>query len=306
MKRITSILLSLILAFSLLSCTAVKNEKQSNSLDEAEEAFESDTYTLKTDEPSDVTKEIKEETEMTEEIIEEVTESEKTDAVINDKPSVDDTEALPLSGRNICVDAGHGSFSQSYQEAIGPGSSQTKPAFVSGTSGSYQSEAEFNLKVALMLESLLVEQGATVFMTRTDENATLSNIGRAELANDNNCDIAVRIHADGSTDPSVHGVSMLVPASNEFIADSKLLSDSYSAGESVLNAVIESTGAVNRGIIYRNDLTGFNWSTVPSILIECGYMSNTSDDAKLADPEYQMLIAKGICHGLIEYFNNNL
>lgn len=146
-----------------------------------------------------------------------------------------------LDGKLFCIDAGHGNFTEAYQEPIGPGAGETKAAFVSGTSGAYQTEAEFNLKMAYTLKEMLESEGAVVHMTRTDESATLSNIGRAEFANDLNCDMVIRIHADGSENTSVKGISVLIPGENQFISDADILVPSERAGQSVLDSLIEAT-----------------------------------------------------------------
>ena len=207
-----------------------------------------------------------------------------------------------LEGKIICIDPGHGSFTEGYKEPIGPGASETKAAFVSGTAGAYQTEAEFNLKMSYTLKSMLEDKGAVVHMTRTDENATLSNIGRAEFANDLCCDIVVRIHADGSSDSSVSGISVLVPGMNEYLTDEAVIRESGRAGRHVLDKLIAKTGSQNRGLIERTDLTGFNWTKVPCILVECGFMSNADDDMLLADESYRILLANGITEGLCEYY----
>lgn len=212
------------------------------------------------------------------------------------------TDISSINGKKICIDAGHGNFEKGYNEAIGPGSAQTKPAFVSGTSGAYQTEAEFNLLLAIELKGILEAQGAVVYMTRTTERAELSNIGRAQFANDLECDMVVRIHADGSENTFVSGISVLIPGKNSFVTDEGLLKTSHDAGQYVLSSLIQKTGAINRGLIERTDLTGFNWSQVPSILVECGFMSNAEDDIRLAEPEYRTKLAWGITEGLITYY----
>lgn len=232
-----------------------------------------------------------------------ITEAQQTSAVTEETTAEAPADITkPLSGLKICIDPGHGKFAEGYSEPIAPGSSETKAAFVSGTAGQYQSEAEFNLKLSLILKPMLEEEGALVYMTRTDENATLSNVGRAEYANELGCDMVVRIHADGSNDSSVSGLSVLVPGANEYFNDKELISASSEAGQRVLDSLIANTGAINRGLIERNDLTGFNWTEVPCILIECGFMSNAEDDKKLADENYRILLAQGITQGLIEYY----
>ncbi len=221
---------------------------------------------------------------------------------ITSQDADEETESGSLAGLKICIDPGHGLFDESYNESIGPGAVTTKPAFVSGTTGRYQSEGEFNLKLATALKPMLESEGAEVYMTRTTEKAELSNVGRAEYANELACDIVVRIHADGSADTSASGISVLVPGKNEFLTDQDLIGVSRSVGQHVLDRLVANTGAQNRGLVTRTDLTGFNWSEVPVILVECGFMSNSDDDKKLADENYRTLLAKGITEGLIEYY----
>ena len=226
-------------------------------------------------------------------------------AVTADEMQKNEDEAaaadLPLSGRIICVDAGHGLNSYNKKEPVAPDSSRTKIAFSAGTKGKNLTEEELNLIVALKLESKLKEQGATVYMTRTTHESDMTNIDRAELANEKNADISVRIHADGLDNSSAHGISMLVP-SNKHINNSDLCKKSRQAGEMILEEVIESTGAANRGVVMRDDLTGFNWTRVHVVLLEMGFMTNPNEDAKLETEEYQNRIVDGIVNGLLIYF----
>ncbi|HHW49544.1 MAG TPA: N-acetylmuramoyl-L-alanine amidase [Clostridiaceae bacterium] len=203
----------------------------------------------------------------------------------------------------ICIDAGHGITDLKKQEPIAPGSDITKPAFVPGTRGANQTEEQLNLKVAKKLEQRLIELGADVHMTRTEARCDMSNIDRAEFANGLNADIFIRIHADGNQDKSVHGISMLVPA-NDYINDEELVEKSMRAGKLILDEVIKQTGAKKRGVIKRSDLTGFNWSKVPVVLLEMGFMTNPDEDKLLETEEYQDKIVQGIVNGLISYFKN--
>lgn len=206
-----------------------------------------------------------------------------------------------LSGKIICVDAGHGIFKKSKKEAVAPGNDEMKAAFVSGTSGADLTEEQLNLIVALKLKTALEEMGATVVMTRETAECDLSNIDRAKLANSSNSDIMIRLHADGNNDSSICGMSMLVP-SEKYITDDELISKSRTAGELVLAEAVKSTGAKSLGVCERSDLTGFNWSEVPVILLEMGFMTNPDEDKLLSDDDYQDKIVKGIVNGLEMYF----
>ncbi len=207
-----------------------------------------------------------------------------------------------LDGIKICIDPGHGIFDEGYKEPIAPGATETKAAFVSGTTGAYQTEEQFNLKLAYLLKPMLEAEGAAVYMTRTTEKAELSNVGRAEYANSLGCDMVVRIHADGSSDPTASGISVLIPGANQYFDDVGIIEASSEAGQYVLDSLVDITGSQNRGLIARNDLTGFNWTKVPCILVECGFMSNPEDDMRLADESYRILLAEGITNGLCEYY----
>lgn len=212
-------------------------------------------------------------------------------------------ETLPLEDKTIVIDAGHGINSYNKQEPIAPNSSQTKIAFASGTSGKNQTEEQLNLKVSKKLEKLLCELGATVHMTRNEHNSDMTNVDRAEFANALNADLSVKIHADGNDNSSVKGISMLIPSS-EYI-HSETYNLSKIAGGIILEEVIYSTNGVNRGLVERSDLTGFNWSKVPIVLLEMGFMTNSEEDILLETDEYQLKIAQGLANGIVKYFERN-
>ena len=207
-----------------------------------------------------------------------------------------------LSGKLICIDPGHCVYSSSYQEPMAPGSSVTKPAFVSGTAGAVYTEEQLNLIVGLKLEEKLINSGATVIMTRRTAESDLSNVGRAKLANEAGADLVVRLHADGSENHSLSGMSMLIPT-GEYISDPELIAKSRRAGELILQEAAQSTGAQNRGLSPRSDMTGFNWSEVPVVLLEMGFMTNADEDRLLSTEEYQDKIVDGIVSGLELYFD---
>ena len=56
----------------------------------------------------------------------------------------------------------------------------------------------------------------------------------------------------------------------------------------------------NRGVIERSDLTGFNWSKVPVVLIEMGFLSNPEEDNLLNSDSYQEKLAQGLYKGILK------
>jgi N-acetylmuramoyl-L-alanine amidase len=70
------------------------------------------------------------------------------------------------------------------------------------------------------------------------------------------------------------------------------------AGRALQKAVIRATGAADRGIVQRSDLTGFNWADVPVVLAESGFLSNPTESQRLKTAAYQQRVAVGLTRGV--------
>ena len=206
--------------------------------------------------------------------------------------------ALPLYGLKIGIDPGHQLNGDSRKEPVSPGSSETKARVAAGTRGvsTGRPEHEVDLEIALKLRDLLTEMGAQVLMTRETADVNISNVERAEMMNLWGADCVLRIHCDGSTDHDVHGMAMYVRLTGEKAQESCELA------QCLLSAMGEATGAKKRGVFKRDTYSGLNWSKVPAVLVECGYMSNPEEDRLLSTPEYQEKLVLGMAMGLAEYF----
>lgn len=235
--------------------------------------------------------------------------AEKENTADTEKNEVtEEVQKIPgkFEGKVICIDPGHGKTSRKEKEPIYPGAQEKKAANVSGASGKHMTEEELNLEVGLKLKQELEELDAEVYITRTEHESDMSNIERAEFANGKKSDIVIRLHADGSESSSVAGVSMLLPSPKrvcEGYLTGDIVKKSRMAGEYILEEVCRNTGAINRGTVERADMTGFNWSSVPVVLLEMGFMSNPEEEKKLSQDEYQRKIIAGIVSGLEIYFN---
>ncbi|MDR3285129.1 MAG: N-acetylmuramoyl-L-alanine amidase [Holosporales bacterium] len=206
-----------------------------------------------------------------------------------------------LKNKIICIDAGHGLTSKKYNEKIAPTASETKPAFATGTRGSKYTEEELVLIVAKKLQTKLISMGATVIMTRENHETTLSNIERAKFANDAKADISIKLHADGVANKNARGMSVLVP-SLKYVKAPNVVAESRKIAEIILKNCLATTGAHKRGITEHSDMTGLNWSTVPVILLEMGFMTNDVEDKLLSTDEYQNKVVDGIVNGVLEYY----
>ncbi len=219
---------------------------------------------------------------------------------------VQTVNSTPLKGLTVCIDAGHGKTSRSNKETepLAPGIEIQKAAIASGTRGVVTgiSEAKLNLTVAKKLRDSLVQNGAKVIMVRETEECGLTNVERAKFWNSSKVDLTIRLHGNGTDDSSVSGVLMMIPG-NKYIKDTEILKNSRKAGELVLEGVIGYTKSKSRGIQETCDLTGFNWSRVPVILLEMGFMTNPEEDKLLNTDQYQNKMVEGITAGLIKYVN---
>lgn len=205
----------------------------------------------------------------------------------------------------VVIDPGHqGSWvDMSEQEPMGPGSSETKARATTGTQGVYSGVAEYevNLDVALALKAELDIRGYQVIMTRKDHNRAISNMERAQLATDVKADISVRIHANGSDDGSVNGALTMAPSpDNPYVGE--LSADSLRLSTCILDEYCAATGLANLGVLYADNMTGINWSTVPVTILEMGFMTNEHDDLYITDSANYETMAKGIADGIDEYF----
>lgn len=228
----------------------------------------------------------------------------KTSTTVSNK-STTSTKTQPspavtnVSGKVIVIDPGHANRSNLEKEPIAPGSSQMKIKDGGGAEGvvTKTSEQSINLKVAFKLRDLLQSRGYTVVMTKTREDQSLGNVERAEIGNKANAALVIRIHADSADASSVKGASMLVPAvTNENTKAIYAASKNY--GAAILNTMVSEVGMKNRGVIESSDMTGFNWSKVPVVLVEMGFLSNVEEDKLLSSQAYQDKLAKGLADGI--------
>ena len=198
----------------------------------------------------------------------------------------------------ICLDPGHGTPSAigRQTEPIGPGSREYKIKDGGGASG----EAAVALAIAKKTRTLLLARGYRVAMTRTGpvfDYGTGGNVARAQFCNRRHAALMLRIHADGSTRSSQHGMATLYPARHRGWTDD-IYGRSLRAAKLVQRATVGATGARDDGLVQRSDLTGFNWANVPAILVETGFMTNPTERARLQSSSYQWKVARGFTAGV--------
>jgi N-acetylmuramoyl-L-alanine amidase len=207
-----------------------------------------------------------------------------------------------LSGPVVVIDPGHQAKADLNLEPVGPGSTDKKAKISAGAMGVVTGtpESQLVLAVSLKLKAALEAQGITVIMTRTTQDVNISNMQRALLANQAGADLFIRVHADAHSNSAVSGTHVLYPASIAGWTDDIAVA-SKSAAAVVLKELAAATGAKNLGLMVRSDMTGFNWSDVPVIIPEIGFMTNPTEDRLLATAAYQDKVVQGLSEGIVAF-----
>jgi N-acetylmuramoyl-L-alanine amidase len=203
----------------------------------------------------------------------------------------------------VVIDPGHDARANLATEPIGPGSTTRKIKDGGGTHGVVTGirEPDLTLDVSLRLGRLLRAAGVRVVMTRTrTAGASMGNIARARIANASGAALFLRVHADGASSASARGTHTLTPALHRGWTDD-VYAASRRAAALVQTELVRALGFPSRGIQERSDFTGFNWADVPVILVEMGFMTNSTEDRALARPAVRARAALGLCRGTLRF-----
>jgi len=202
----------------------------------------------------------------------------------------------------IAIDPGHQGQGNFGQEPIGPGASQTKTKVAAGTRGRSTGVPEYQLTldVSLKLRDELEERGYQVLMIRETNDVDITNAERAQMANEADADVFIRLHANGADSSSANGAMTICqtssnPYNSEYYEDSKRLS------ELVLDEYTEATGIRRERVWETDTMSGINWCTVPVTILEMGYMTNPEEDNKMQDDDFQDTMVDGIAAGIEAY-----
>lgn len=217
-----------------------------------------------------------------------------------------------LAGISVVIDPGHNGRNWAHPDEIGrlvDIGNGTKPCNTTGTSTvEGYTEAEFNWTVAGLVVPRLEAAGATVVLTRTDNEGWGPCITeRAATGNRVGADVVISIHADGGPEDG-RGFHVIYPASVPGLTDD-IASESKRLAE-VLHAAYRQTGMPvadyigEDGLSERDDLGGLNLSDAPAVFLEAGNMRNPTDAALLVDPNFQSAIAGAIVRAIIGFVHH--
>ncbi|KIV67818.1 N-acetylmuramoyl-L-alanine amidase [Bacillus mycoides] len=202
----------------------------------------------------------------------------------------------------VVIDPGHQQKANLNLEAIGLGATTQKYKVTDGTAGvvTKKRESVLVLEMAFILKEKLEAKGIQVLMTRTSHEVDISNKERATFANNHKANLFLRLHADGSENPNQSGFAVLTPAEGSPYTK-EIYAESLQISQTIVNKMRENHQVKVNGIKFRDDLSGFNWSKVPGVLLELGFMSNPEEDKKLSDPQYVNSLLQSVTDSVDEY-----
>lgn len=191
--------------------------------------------------------------------------------------------SVPATNRTIIIDAGHGG---------------EDPGAI-GSSGVY--EKDINLNIALKLQQFIEQNGGIVLMSRVDDadmQGSKSNDMRLrkKLREENESDVFISIHLNSYPSESCKGAQTFY-ANDE---NSKLLAEKIQ--KNMVNMLDENNARVAKKLTNVYLLKNVN---IPSVIVECGFLSNSREEKLLQDEKYQSKIAMAIFMGINEYFGYN-
>ena len=199
---------------------------------------------------------------------------------------------MPVTNKVIILDAGHG--------GIDPGKLSNDKLI---------QEKDVNLSITLKLRELLESSGAVVVLTREDDSSLYTEDGsktirqkynenlknRKKIIQESNANMFVSIHSNAFTESKYYGAQTFYPKGKE---DSCELSKTI---QNELKRVVDNTN--NREMKATDDIYVLKDNEIPSVLIECGFLSNDKEAKLLNDEAYQEKIAWAIYVGIQKYFS---
>lgn len=161
-------------------------------------------------------------------------------------------------------------------------------------------EKDLVLKVSAKLDDALKEKGYSTIMTReTDVFIELRD--RSKIGNEAFADIFISMHANAHSNKAAHGMEVLYNKNHDIANKTK---NEQRLAKLILDEMVKDTGANNRGIVNRPNLSVLRNTKMPASLVEIGFMSNANEEKLILDDEYQNTIVDAIVNGVEKYFND--
>lgn len=201
-----------------------------------------------------------------------------------EKNLITETDTVPSRNYTVVIDAGHGGSD--------PGSIGYKTKV---------RESDLNLKLSKMLKNKLESAGINVVMTRTTDDSLVEGAGkkwkkkdmekRKELIKQIRPNMVISIHQNSYTNHSLRGAQVFYDKTSDI---------SRQIAESIQE---EFKSSLDHGNKYASpgDYFMLKCTYAPSVIVECGFLSNEAEEKLLISPEYQEKITNCIYIGIIKF-----
>lgn len=201
----------------------------------------------------------------------------KTDVNSDEQYDVDDENKATLQKKhNVFIDVGCGGYETGYVT-----SSKTK-------------EKDLNLQIAKKVAKLLSKYDDINVILSRKEDVYMSPDERKSLAESENAEVFVSIHMAAENTGKADGV--------ETIYSSKSDDGSYDLASIIQTSIAAYIDANNRGVSDYN-MKVLEDTAMPSVYIQCGFLSNSSEEKKLKNKDYQDDLSEGIAQGIMTYID---
>lgn len=179
-----------------------------------------------------------------------------------------------------------------YLVFIDPGHGGVDP----GTSGNGLVEKDIVLDVCKRLDEILKKSGIGTYMTRTGDTY-MDHKDRIALANEKKADIFLSVHCDWFNNPAYGGTQTFYYSSKD-LKKGNLEEIPYA--KLIQQEAVKAMGTNDRGVAERPDLSVLKRATMPSALIELGFLSNKNDSSLLGSPDFRQKVAEGLASGILK------
>lgn len=167
-------------------------------------------------------------------------------------------------------------------------------------------EKDINLQIAKKVKELLEKEKVEVIMTREedrmltgeDENTTKAADmkARVNLINETGPQLAVSIHQNSYSDSAIRGAQVFYYANSP---------DGEKAAKIMQTALLACDGENKRQAKANDTYYLLKRTETPTIIVECGFLTNSEEAQKLESEEYQQSVAKAVCSGILEYLQTS-
>jgi len=167
-------------------------------------------------------------------------------------------------------------------------------------------EKDLNLQIALLTKKILESKGFDVVLTRKNDlslsksktnNKREDLINRKKIREQANADIFISIHMNHFSEEKYYGAQVFyndITEENEYLA------------KTIQENLIEIADPSNTRVHKKdNSIFVLKNTNIPSVLVECGFLSNSEEAMRLSDKNYQTKIAKAIYFGIKQYLKSS-